>query len=194
MQVLTPYYMGKYISIITSITALILSVIAVCVAAWRSPDLAFDYQGVIVGVLSLLVTALIGWQIFTLFDIKRLHADIANISYDMWQRSEKNLAEYHTSVTLMYMARDDKSQQDIINMYLSGLSAILHLGRLKEYQSASALVSPLIAAFESLESHRLSASVLQNLNQILKTIPDKDKINSLDVLSAHLTLLSEKSI
>ena len=63
--------MRKYISIITSITALILSVIAVCVAAWRSPDLAFDYQGVIVGVLSLLVTALIGWQIFNVVEVNK---------------------------------------------------------------------------------------------------------------------------
>ena len=61
--------MRKYISIITSITALILSVIAVCVAVWRSPDLTFDYQGVIVGVLSLLVTALIGWQIFNVVEV-----------------------------------------------------------------------------------------------------------------------------
>lgn len=38
--------------------------IAVCVAAWRSPELSFDYQGVVVGVLSLLVTVLIGWQIY----------------------------------------------------------------------------------------------------------------------------------
>lgn len=46
--------------------------IAVCVAAWRSPELSFDYQGVVVGVLSLLVTVLIGWQIYTLFNIRSI--------------------------------------------------------------------------------------------------------------------------
>lgn len=55
--------MKKECSIWISIISLLLSVIAVCVAVWRSPELDFDYQGVLVGVLSLLVTVLIGWQI-----------------------------------------------------------------------------------------------------------------------------------
>lgn len=52
--------MKKECSIWISIVSLLLSVIAVCVAVWRSPELDFDYQGVLVGVLSLLVTVLVG--------------------------------------------------------------------------------------------------------------------------------------
>lgn len=50
--------------------SLLLSVVAVCVAVWRSPELSFDYQGVLVGVLSLLVTVLIGWNIYTTIGIE----------------------------------------------------------------------------------------------------------------------------
>lgn len=46
-----------------------LSVIAVCVAVWRSPELSFDYQGVITGMLSLLVTVLVGLQIYNYISI-----------------------------------------------------------------------------------------------------------------------------
>ena len=62
--------MKKSISIWVSCISLLLSVIAVCAAFWRSPDLSFDYQGVIVGVLSLLVTVLIGWNIYTTIGIE----------------------------------------------------------------------------------------------------------------------------
>lgn len=62
--------MKKSISIWVSCLSLPLSVIAVCAAFWRSPDLSFDYQGVIVGVLSLLVTVLIGWNIYTTIGIE----------------------------------------------------------------------------------------------------------------------------
>lgn len=62
--------MKKEPSIWISAVSLLLSVVAVCVDAWRSPELSFDYQGVIVGVLSLLVTVLIGWNIYTLVDLK----------------------------------------------------------------------------------------------------------------------------
>lgn len=45
--------------------SLAMSITAVCVACFRTDDLGFDYQGVIVGMLSLLVTVLIGWQIYS---------------------------------------------------------------------------------------------------------------------------------
>lgn len=63
--------MKKYTSIIISIVSLVLSIAAVCVAYWRSPELSFDYQGVLVGTLSLLVTVLIGLSIYTLVDFKK---------------------------------------------------------------------------------------------------------------------------
>ena len=43
-----------------SIVAMTIAIIATCIAAYRTPELGFDYQGVIVGILSLLVTVLIG--------------------------------------------------------------------------------------------------------------------------------------
>lgn len=90
--------MRKYISIITSIIALIFSVIAVCVAAWRSPHLAFDYQGVIVGVLSLLVTALIGWQIFNVVEVNKKVSGIketaAGITSKMMDKYSHTIKSY----------------------------------------------------------------------------------------------------
>ena len=47
-----------------SVVAIIISIIAICIACPHKQELGFDYQGVIVGTLSLLVTALIGWQIY----------------------------------------------------------------------------------------------------------------------------------
>lgn len=68
--------MKKEISIWIDITALILSITSICISAWRSPELSFDYQGVIVGVLSLLVTVILGWNIYTVIDIKNTRGEI----------------------------------------------------------------------------------------------------------------------
>lgn len=69
--------MKKYAPIWISVVSLLLSVVAVCVAVWRSPELSFDYQGVIVGVLSLLVTVLIGWQIcYFVFIRKEINKEV----------------------------------------------------------------------------------------------------------------------
>ena len=68
--------MKKEISIWIGITALTLSITSICISAWRSPELSFDYQGVIVGVLSLLVTVILGWNIYTVIDIKNTRGEI----------------------------------------------------------------------------------------------------------------------
>lgn len=60
-----------WIALGLSVVAAITSVIAISIAAYRSPNLGFDYQGVIVGILSLLVTILIGWQIYNALEIKK---------------------------------------------------------------------------------------------------------------------------
>lgn len=50
-------------AIIFALAAIIMGVIALATVCPRT-DLGFDYTGMIVGILSLLVTALIGWQIW----------------------------------------------------------------------------------------------------------------------------------
>lgn len=77
--------MKKYAPIWISVVSLLLSVIAVCVAVWRSPELSFDYQGVIVGVLSLLVTVLVGFQIYNSIDVNRKMGKIEDISREVAQ-------------------------------------------------------------------------------------------------------------
>ena len=58
------------ITIIISTIAIIFSVIALCFTMYRPPYLQFDYIGAIVGVLSILVTALIGWQFYNYMSLR----------------------------------------------------------------------------------------------------------------------------
>lgn len=83
--------MKKYAPIWISTVSLLLSVIAVCVAVWRSPELSFDYQGVIVGVLSLLVTVLVGWNIYTLVDLKGVQSKMRALSEDATKHINGNM-------------------------------------------------------------------------------------------------------
>lgn len=52
-----------------SIIAVIISTLSLCAAFYRTPALGIDYQGIIVGILSLLITILIGWQIYNVICI-----------------------------------------------------------------------------------------------------------------------------
>ena len=72
----------NYLALGISVIALMVSIIAICVAGYRAPELSVDYLGVIVGVLALLVTVLIGWNIYTLIDIDRIRKEISKSRAD----------------------------------------------------------------------------------------------------------------
>lgn len=59
--------------------AIIVAIIAIIISAPRAYDLSFDYYGVIIGVLSLLVTALLGWNIYALIDFNRARQEVADL-------------------------------------------------------------------------------------------------------------------
>ena len=65
----------SYWSNCLSIAAIICSVVAICVSLPSAPELGIDYIGVIVGILSLLVTMLIGWQIWNAMTIEKKISD-----------------------------------------------------------------------------------------------------------------------
>ena len=59
--------MNKYRNIVILILSgisILVSIIALCRTYPHTSDLGMDYQGIIVGILALLVTVLIGWNIY----------------------------------------------------------------------------------------------------------------------------------
>lgn len=96
---------GRFTIWLISIVALTMSVASVCVACFRTGDLGFDYQGVIVGVLSLLVTALIGWQIYSTIAMEERMRKIAEriVSHkadEIKVEFYRSLADTYNSLTL----------------------------------------------------------------------------------------------
>lgn len=58
------------LTLLVSILAIILSVIAISTSLPRT-EMSFDYLGFIAGSLSFLVTVLLGWNIYTIFDFRQ---------------------------------------------------------------------------------------------------------------------------
>ena len=58
------------LTLLVSILAIILSVIAISTSLPRT-EMSFDYLGFITGSLGFLVTVLLGWNIYTIFDFRQ---------------------------------------------------------------------------------------------------------------------------
>lgn len=99
--------MNRYrtiIALILSAISIVVSVIALCRACPHTSDLGMDYQGVIVGILALLVTVLIGWQIYTAINVKEelkeikalkteINMKIRNMSLDLEKETSIELSQ-----------------------------------------------------------------------------------------------------
>ena len=67
----------KNVGFILSILAIILSILAICFYLPRT-ELSFDYLGFITGILGVLVTVLIGWNIYAVIDFRQENNDLYN--------------------------------------------------------------------------------------------------------------------
>lgn len=121
---------GNTITLILSAISIMVSVAALCRTYPHTSDLGMDYQGVIVGMLALLVTILIGWQIYTainvkeeLKDIKDLRREINKQERDIYIRSTNNLFEFQSAMFMMYAIKKRKA----ILIYFSCIFMEYHL-------------------------------------------------------------------
>lgn len=123
-----------------SIVALIIAVVALCRTCPRTVSLSFDYLGVIIGVLSVLVTVVIGWNIYSILDIKSLQLEfdskIKNVQNDIDNKFYKDLytglKQTHLSFANSYavdLSRADAIEIDNTRVFLflcHQLSALLY--------------------------------------------------------------------
>ncbi len=73
----------------------------------RNENLGFDYLGVIVGIFSLLVTVLLGWNIYTVIDFKKKADELNKKVQKLNEESEKN--------TQMALSKTEKKVDSYIN-------------------------------------------------------------------------------
>ena len=101
---------SKIIQYTITIVAIVISIISLCVACFRNEaTLGFDYLGVIVGILAVLVTVLIGLQLYNFIyareQVKNIvDQQIQNIAkdYDHVSKSRDYLQSGFTNIVLKY--------------------------------------------------------------------------------------------
>lgn len=85
--------------LIVSIIAFVFSIISLGVACYRTDNLGFDYLGVIVGILAILVTILMAWQ---LYKYSAWKDTINEVLYTALDKSTKDYTSYMKSITQIY--------------------------------------------------------------------------------------------
>lgn len=191
---------GNTITLLLSAISIMVSVAALCRTYPHTSDLGMDYQGVIVGMLALLVTILIGWQIYTainvkeeLKDIKDLRREINKQERDIYIRSTNNLFEFQSAMFMMYDNKKEKSNSDIFQLYLHGISSIYHLCSLGKQNECTSIVNILIARKSILMSEKFQKEQIDSLMDILLSAMDISKVENAVLLVNLLSVAPIKN-
>ena len=112
--------MKNWITGIISIAAIIIAIIALANVA-PTHGIDFDYMGVIIGVLSFLVTLLIGYQIYTVINVKdelkeiqKLRAEIDNTIDDKIKKASEVTDEELNNIIPLLIALDMRNNVEIV--------------------------------------------------------------------------------
>ena len=177
---------------IVSIVSLLLSVIAVCVAVWRSPDLDFDYQGVIVGVLSLLVTVLIGWNIYTLVDLKSLQNNMARLSEGTSKQIHKNMTVTEGAHLMIYhylLLNKDPLGIEYRFIY-HGVACLMHASQIDDIPTCNAVVDAMLTCIAHPEKITVTARGKADVLRLISLVKNGDKIEGFLELVRRIALLN----
>lgn len=84
--------------------AIIVSIVNIVVVCRSNPRTAvcFDYQGIIIGSLSILVTLLIGWNIYSVVDFKKIIESIKSEMDVLKKDTSTNIAENSKQINELY--------------------------------------------------------------------------------------------
>lgn len=101
------------------------TIFCICRLFFRTSELGFDYMGVIVGVLSFIVTFVLGWQIYSVINMKKSLDEMKSITN---RRQEETMARAYTSIMnqTSYKVEGRKDNDDCYNAVANGLFACKH--------------------------------------------------------------------
>lgn len=188
---------------LSSFLALIFSVIAVCRSFCRTFDLEVDYMGVIIGVLAILVTVLVTWNIYSAIDannkikemrdeIITLRSSIVSDKLSSERKVNKLKAELYDNIVsinrhILGFEKSAVSTHLLINM----VSSIDYLSRSEEFAVAEFQIDYYYAMTKddlALIKKDLDKESQGGLFRLLYEIPNKEKIKNFSKLEELIKL------
>lgn len=189
--------MNKYRNIVILILSgisILVSIIALCRTYPHTSDLGMDYQGIIVEILSLLVTVLIGWQIFSAIDIRRIKDDVLNMNMENYIRSEKNIIEIQMSLSQYYLERglETNDRIAVFKYLLHSISTIVHQERINDINGANAMINTIISSVSDPNKILLTQVQKNSLIELIFLFRKNHDIHNTDNLLSLVTKMEVK--
>lgn len=156
-------------------TSVLLSIASICISLLRSEPLTWDGMSALVGILSLLVTLLLGWQIYTFIDIKgrikeMVKKEVDGKAGDVYNGIIGNTIIYQVEDAKFYTLEKDWNR--VLSLYNNILRGYI---RLEDKKNIEEMVKA-IGTLYNLQAKYISPIYnTMTLHTLKKAIPYTDK-------------------
>ena len=135
-----------------------------------------------IGVLSMLVLVLIGWQVYTLLDIRKIHKEVNSKRLQVNLESERNMCVSALALSDFYYSLlvDEGAESKEFKYVNYRIAALLHSSRLYDYDTCSAIVRALLESIT--DKLRLSKYNKSLLLHLLQKVEQTNKIENFQSL------------
>lgn len=181
----------EIVNLIVCFIAIVLSIIAISRTCYRTVELGFDYLGIIVGVLAILVTFLVGWNIYSAIDAKekiKFYQDeidrLKTLQEEQMkafeEKSYKNQGDlYITAVSLAEKIITPSALSLYTDMIFNMVRSIDSLSRAESFTSADAKMRYYCLTIK-LDMDKFKKNIenetKKNILELLFEIPNKEKM------------------
>lgn len=143
-----------------------------------------DWMGILVGILAILTTVLIGWQILVIWNIRDIQKKIKEEKNAIILRSEENEIEINATLVLFYreLLKTDNSEDLFAKFLMSYLYLILHEANLDDIQRCEREILSLSKDVKRLKAIPIRKQYKELLYRILRQICSKSPIRNTHVL------------
>lgn len=179
----------SYISIFVSLLALSVSIGCLCHILPR--ELGIDYLGWIVGVLALLTTILLGWNIYSIIDIKETQRRYSDIINDVDIASHKVLTLQENVNWMIYhqllLGKDPIGLE--YRLIYHSVACLYHASCINDWGYCSAITKGICENLANPDNIKLKSKNKAEIISLLHKVREKDRINGYnEVLTKILRL------
>lgn len=159
--------------------AIVISIIAICVVCPHKAELGFDYQGIIVAILSLLVTILLGWQIYNAIYIKESLKKEVEVSLKGMVALERiNLLK--SQLNTLYGLHEGALIAGDINYMMSTLDIMMDIAiDLNDKVIADRIINKIPKLYDIMSMLELKKEQKNKYNELRQKIKEFSKITEL---------------
>lgn len=182
-----------------SLTAIVIALISLClsVCALKAQESTLS---ILVGILAILVTTLVGWQIFTLIDISKRSKELSILVDEAALNNEKNIALTENAVADVYyylLLKEPPLDCEYYILY-HYMCCLVHTSNFKDFEACNAIVKAILDMTSGTKIE-LRESLRANLIHLLYKIRTPEKINGYkelltNIVGIHTCQSKEKTL